>query len=378
MSASRLDALASANDPPRAGASSRAMARATRAACARDSVSIARRARVPVPRCLASSRTLAIAARARSLAARALSRNHVARGFFPLARVSSSSSTASLARIARRDATLTRARGRVEFAMTSSTFATTTATTNKTTTRASSSLSRASPRVSRVARRRRCVPVSAVVSGNDDVPTSSAAPLGTRRVALALAATIIVPTLDVRAEYGDTVYMEALQGEGKEYGKREVLYPDFERTASGLQYKDMVVGAADAKTFDPTEGKTAVIDWDGYTIGYYGRPFEARNKSKGGAFTGEEKDFFRFKADDERVIGAFREAIAGMKIGSIRRIIVPANNEKLGYPDGRKWRTMKPQPANFSGERALGFVLENQGMIDKTLLFDIELLKIVD
>ena len=45
---------------------------------------------------------------------------------------------------------------------------------------------------------------------------------------------------------------------------------------------------------------------------------------------------------------------------------------------GRKWRTMKPQPANLSGERELGFVLENQGMIDKTLLFDIELLKIVD
>ena len=93
-----------------------------------------------------------------------------------------------------------------------------------------------------------------MVSGKDDVPRSSAAPLGTRRVALALAATIIVPTLDVRAEYGDTVYMEALQGEGKEYGKREVLYPDL-RTASGLQYKDMVVGAADAKTFDPTEGR---------------------------------------------------------------------------------------------------------------------------
>jgi len=37
---------------------------------------------------------------------------------------------------------------------------------------------------------------------------------------------------------------------------------------------------------------------------------------------------------------------------------------------------MKPQPSNFSGERALGFVLENQGMIDKTLLFDIELVKI--
>jgi hypothetical protein len=26
------------------------------------------------------------------------------------------------------------------------------------------------------------------------------------------------------------------------------------------------------------------IDWDGYTIGYYGRIFEARNKAKGGSF----------------------------------------------------------------------------------------------
>lgn len=26
------------------------------------------------------------------------------------------------------------------------------------------------------------------------------------------------------------------------------------------------------------------VDWDGYTIGYYGRIFEARNKSKGGSF----------------------------------------------------------------------------------------------
>lgn len=26
------------------------------------------------------------------------------------------------------------------------------------------------------------------------------------------------------------------------------------------------------------------MDWDGYTIGYYGRIFEARNKTKGGSF----------------------------------------------------------------------------------------------
>jgi hypothetical protein len=30
------------------------------------------------------------------------------------------------------------------------------------------------------------------------------------------------------------------------------------------------------------------------------------------------------------------------------------------------------------GQRALDFVLRNQGLIDKTLLFDIELLKVAD
>lgn len=33
--------------------------------------------------------------------------------------------------------------------------------------------------------------------------------------------------------------------------------------------------------------------------------------------------------------------------------------------------------AACQGERALGFVLGNQGMIDKTLLFDIELMRIL-
>ena len=45
-----------------------------------------------------------------------------------------------------------------------------------------------------------------------------------------------------------------------------------------------------------------------------GRPFEARNKAKGGAFTGDEKEFFRFKLGDGSVIPAFEEAVAGMKV----------------------------------------------------------------
>ena len=45
-------------------------------------------------------------------------------------------------------------------------------------------------------------------------------------------------------------------------------------TASGLQYKDLREGLGES----PQPGDTLVVDWSGYTIGYYGRPFEARNK----------------------------------------------------------------------------------------------------
>lgn len=51
-------------------------------------------------------------------------------------------------------------------------------------------------------------------------------------------------------------------------------FPDYERTASGLQYKDLREGTGPV----PQMGQTVVIDWAGFTIGYYGRVFEARNK----------------------------------------------------------------------------------------------------
>ena len=45
-------------------------------------------------------------------------------------------------------------------------------------------------------------------------------------------------------------------------------------TDSGLQYKDLRDGSGDTAA----NGSHVTIDWDGYTLGYYGRPFEARNK----------------------------------------------------------------------------------------------------
>lgn len=156
---------------------------------------------------------------------------------------------------------------------------------------------------------------------------------------------------------------------GKDYGKTKMRYPDYTETESGLQFKDLRLGTGPT----PKAGETVVVDWDGYTIGYYGRIFEARNKTKGGSFEGDDKEFFKFKLGFEEVIPAFDEAVLGMSLGGIRRIIVPP---ELGYPDN-DYNKKGPRPTTFSGQRALDFVLRNQGLIDKTLLFDIELLKIL-
>ncbi|XP_050276052.1 peptidyl-prolyl cis-trans isomerase FKBP19, chloroplastic isoform X2 [Quercus robur] len=117
--------------------------------------------------------------------------------------------------------------------------------------------------------------------------------------------------VSVAAEYAD---MPALRG--KDYGKTKMRYPDYTETESGLQYKDLRVGNGPI----PKMGETVVVDWDGYTIGYYGRIFEARNKTKGGSFVGDDKDFFKFRIGSQEVIPAFEEAVSGMAPGGIRSV----------------------------------------------------------
>lgn len=161
----------------------------------------------------------------------------------------------------------------------------------------------------------------------------------------------------------------------KDYGKSRMRYPDYETTPSGLQYKELRSGDVNAQL--PRPGDLCVIDYDGYTIGYYGRPFEARNKPKGSSFVDDDKDYYRFTLGGGAVIPAIEEAVAGMRPGAIRRLIVPV---ELGYPAGKNGlpdsKLKGPRPTTFSGQRALDFVLQNQGLIDKTLLFDVQLMRI--
>jgi len=127
------------------------------------------------------------------------------------------------------------------------------------------------------------------------------------------------------------------------------MFSDFERTASGLQYKEFKPGDADGAS--PKAGDKVLVDWTGVTVGYQGRYFQTRNKPKGGAFAGDGFDieYLAFTVGDGTVIPAIDEAVRAMKPGGIRRLIVP---EEIGYPkDG--FATVGPKPTTFSGERAL-------------------------
>lgn len=157
--------------------------------------------------------------------------------------------------------------------------------------------------------------------------------------------------------------------EGKDYGKTKMRYSDYTMTPSGLQYKDVKVGTGGS----PVDGDRVVFDWEGYTIGYYGRIFQAKNKVQGGAFA-ENTDFYRYIVGSGTIVPGLDEAIRSMQVGGIRQVVVPP---ELGYPATDPSHTkVGPKPITFDGQRALDFVLFNQGLIDKTLLFNVKLVRI--
>mmetsp|Transcript_9883 Transcript_9883/g.12873 ORF Transcript_9883/g.12873 Transcript_9883/m.12873 type:complete len:253 (+) Transcript_9883:168-926(+) len=184
-----------------------------------------------------------------------------------------------------------------------------------------------------------------------------------------MAAALLVPGLTfssspASAEERYTSY-PALRGEAVPKAK----YPDFIETESGLQIRDKKIGDGEGS---PTNGDRVVIDWEGYTIGYFGRPFEAKRTIKGGAFD-KDSEYVRFVLGRGTVIPAIEEAVKGMSKGGVRQIIIPP---ELGYPaNDPSHKRVGPKPTTFSGERALNFVLENQGMIDKTLLMNLTLVR---
>ena len=193
---------------------------------------------------------------------------------------------------------------------------------------------------------------------------------------LALSATLLLPRAAPAAEQQMGVlsksvsptgaYQPALEGKG--YGKSEMSTSDFTLTPSGLRYKDAKPGKG---TVTPEPGDRVVVDWTGFTIGYFGRPFETKQLK---SLDGKADEFLRFELGKGSVIPAIEEGVLGMTEGGVRQLVV---NPKVGYPPSDPSHDkVGPKPSTFSGQRALDFVLQNQELIDKTLLFNVKVIRI--
>lgn len=151
-------------------------------------------------------------------------------------------------------------------------------------------------------------------------------------------------------------------------------YADFAEAPGDVsyRYKDVTAGTGAER---PESGDRVVYDWTGYTIGYFGRPFERREGPQGGAFD-QDTDHSRAVLGSGAVVPALDDALRGMRAGGVRQILVPYGNASgyptTGDPDHEK---VGPRPSTFSGRRALNFVLENP-RVDRTLLFNVKVVRV--
>ena len=151
-------------------------------------------------------------------------------------------------------------------------------------------------------------------------------------------------------------------------------YPDFTTSSEGWSYKVVTPG----KTGDAAAaavGDRVVFEWSGYTIGYYGRPFQAKGGPQGGAFD-KELDYERTVIGSGKMVKGLECALVGTTPGEILQIVVPYDERKLSYPDDDLDHVrVGPKPSTFSGQRALNFVLQNP-RVDRTLLFNVKVVRI--
>lgn len=157
---------------------------------------------------------------------------------------------------------------------------------------------------------------------------------------------------------------------------KAVFADDFKVSESGLKYLDLKEGSGQ----EPKPGSRCVVHWAGYTEGYQGKRF-------GNSSLKDEP--YEFVLGKHTAIPAFEEAVAGMKVGGIRRIQILGIHPELGYPRDRSERFVSsesnifkyrfgPQPNDLGGQRALDFVLDNPTLqpFNRDLLIDIKLLSV--
>ena len=148
-------------------------------------------------------------------------------------------------------------------------------------------------------------------------------------------------------------------------------YDDFIKSEQGWSYRDVKPGTGDVIV---KPGDRVVYDWSGYTIGYFGRPFQAKGGPQGGAFD-KDVDYARTVVGSHAIVKGLEEALVGMKQGMVRQVVVPFDGG-LSYPaDDPTHERVGPKPTTFSGQRALNFVLDNP-RVDRTMLFNVKVIRI--
>jgi FKBP-type peptidyl-prolyl cis-trans isomerase len=139
---------------------------------------------------------------------------------------------------------------------------------------------------------------------------------------------------------------------------------------NGVSYREVKVGKGDKASL----GDRVVYDWSGYTIGYFGRPFQAKGGPQGGAFD-KDIDFSRTVLGSSQIVPGLESAMVGMQAGGVRQIVVPFKDGLSYPPDDLPHSAVGPKPSTFSGQRALNFVLENP-RLDRTLLFNVKVVRV--
>lgn len=147
-------------------------------------------------------------------------------------------------------------------------------------------------------------------------------------------------------------------------------YGDFVKSNDGgWSYRDVSPGVGNAATM----GDRVVFDWSGYTIGYFGRPFQAKGGPQGGAFD-KDLDYARTTVGSGKYVRGLEKALVGMQAGQVRQVVIPYGDDS--YPESDlSHDIVGPKPSTFSGQRALNFVLQNP-RIDRTLLFNVKVIRV--
>lgn len=186
----------------------------------------------------------------------------------------------------------------------------------------------------------------------------------------AIATTTTMTTLPPAASAEETV---AATAEGSSVPKFVQEYSDFVESPLGFSYRVVPSPTSTASSAVAAKGDRVVFDWSGYTIGYFGRPFQAKGGPQGGAFD-KDLDYARVVLGSHSIVRGLELALEGMRAGEVRQVIVPYG--KLSYPnDDPGHDRVGPKPSTFSGERALDFVLQNP-RLDRTLLFNVKVIRV--